>query len=549
MKVEQLLPNQEGMELSIDRQTLERVAICASLSTTACLARYRLIDPGQHFGALIDSAKNVAPELPHHRTRMRVDADANVHILLLDEADTLLWESHPLPLEEFDYRDVVNVLARFNAWRVSGSSQTRCAHTVDWQYPLIPEANTYRSMFESLSDGDVEVYFGEEIRARLHKMIAPLGLRPPHRRMTCRIPEYPYLHGATSVQILTNAGVVFAHTQFSASQALVRLSPEELEELLQRYVALLQGIQRPIMLGKPTLPMKQPRQPEVVASVQGDLFGGEPIPIAPVVAAVNATATKAANDDAEVDQSPLSLELGLLRIAGQRAELPTVPLKLYPQIKKILTAAGAVYKRGGFDFPPHLNPMEVIELLRAGETINPKKDYQFFETPPDVAKRVVEALGDIQGRRVLEPSAGRGALADLAKAAGADVVTVEAWDLNAKVLRDKGFIVHEADFLQLTPADIGMFDAIVANPPFTRNADIRHVEHMLSFLKPGGVLSTITSAHWDTASHATAARFKQWIADKGVYVEEIPAGAFKSSGTSVPSRHLVYHANKVAHAA
>jgi predicted RNA methylase len=187
-------------------------------------------------------------------------------------------------------------------------------------------------------------------------------------------------------------------------------------------------------------------------------------------------------------------------------------------------------------------------LLRAGETINPKKDYQFFETP-DVAKRVVEALGDIQGRRVLEPSAGRGALADLAKAAGADVVTVEAWDLNAKVLRDKGFIVHEADFLQLTPADIGMFDAIVANPPFTRNADIRHIEHMLSFLKPGGVLSTITSAHWDIANHAHAKRFKQWIANAGVTVEEVPAGTFKESGTSVPTRHLIYVNNKAAIAA
>ena len=225
MKVEQLLPNQEGMELSIDRQTLERVAICASLATTACLARYRLIDPGQHVGSLIDSAKKCAPELPQHRTRMRVDADANFQILLLDEADTLLWESHPLPLEEVDYRDVVNVLARFNARRVSGSSQTRCAHTVDWQYPLIPEANTYRSMFESLTDGNVEVNFGQEIRVRLQKMVAPLGLKPPHRLMTCRIPEYPYLHAAIAVEIISNAGVVFATTEFSTSNALMRLGP------------------------------------------------------------------------------------------------------------------------------------------------------------------------------------------------------------------------------------------------------------------------------------------------------------------------------------
>lgn len=559
MKVEQLLPTTSpGQELFIDRETLRRVGVCSRLASTDCLARYRLIHPGQPLGAMIEAAKARAPELPTHHTRVSLDEHANVIVLLMNEAaDPVLWKSEPMTMEDNDYRDAVNVLARFNAWHVRRDAQIRSAHSVDWLYPLIPEANTYRSMFESLTDGDFEVHLGDEIRWRISKMIAPLGLKPPHRRMTCRIPEYPYLHEVTSVSIPTNAGVVFASTEYSSLRhALAMFGPGELTDLLERYVALLQGIHRPIFQDQQATPSTQRAQSEAVAecSPQGDLFGGTSstmgsTPITPLATAAISTVAEAANEDEVTDESPISKELGLLRITGQRADLPTVQLRLYPQIKTLLLTAGASYKRGGFEFPSHLNPIEVIECLRAGETVNPKKDYQFFETPDELAIRVVEATGDVRGRRVLEPSAGRGKLADLAKAAGAEVVTVEAWDLNAKVLRDKGYVVHEGDFLSLTPADLGLFDAIVANPPFSRNADIRHVEHMLTFLKPGGVLSVITSAHWDIANHAHAKRFKQWIANAGVTVEEVPAGTFKASGTSVPTRHLIYINNKSAIAA
>jgi hypothetical protein len=116
-------------------------------------------------------------------------------------------------------------------------------------------------------------------------MIAPLGLRPPHRRMTCRIPEYPYLHEATRSNPHKRRRGLRQYPVFSHRHALARLGPEELEDLLQRYVALLQGIQRPIMLGKPTTPI------DATASTGGrsQQFRGislvaQPIPIAPVVA-------------------------------------------------------------------------------------------------------------------------------------------------------------------------------------------------------------------------------------------------------------------------
>jgi len=46
----------------------------------------------------------------------------------------------------------------------------------------------------------------------------------------------------------------------------------------------------------------------------------------------------------------------------------------------------------------------------AGEVTDFQKLYQFYETPPELARRMV-ALADVRdGQKVLEPSAGRGAI-------------------------------------------------------------------------------------------------------------------------------------------
>ncbi len=50
--------------------------------------------------------------------------------------------------------------------------------------------------------------------------------------------------------------------------------------------------------------------------------------------------------------------------------------------------------------------------------------------------------------------------------------------------------VHCADFLQLN-GDMGAFDRVVMNPPFENGADIKHIQHALGMLKPGGRLVAI----------------------------------------------------------
>ena len=57
---------------------------------------------------------------------------------------------------------------------------------------------------------------------------------------------------------------------------------------------------------------------------------------------------------------------------------------------------------------------------------------------------------------------------------------------------------RQADFLECN-GDLGTFDRIVMNPPFTNGDDIKHIMHALKMLKPGGRLVAIC-CHAKTAN-------------------------------------------------
>jgi protein-L-isoaspartate O-methyltransferase len=154
---------------------------------------------------------------------------------------------------------------------------------------------------------------------------------------------------------------------------------------------------------------------------------------------------------------------------------------------------------------------------------------QLFPTPRDLAARAV-ALADIQpGQRVLEPSAGTGALLGAMGgqmfAHNPDAGEVVAVEINARLsdrLRAEYPLtdVRCADFLSCN-GDLGAFDRILMNPPFKDGADILHVRHALGFLKPGGRLVAIVAG----GPRQEAAL--QPIADSW---EPLPAGTFEGTG-------------------
>jgi phospholipid N-methyltransferase len=210
----------------------------------------------------------------------------------------------------------------------------------------------------------------------------------------------------------------------------------------------------------------------------------------------------------------------------------------YLQVKKLLESRGGKWKGGkmsGFVFDSDAGA--IYDSICSGDLENKKNVYQFFPTPDEIADRMVEKL-DVQLKEdmnVLEPSAGRGALINAFHREFPDVV-VEAWEINPdcyyalEQLENVRLVKY--DFMEL-PDDEEMYDYIIANPPFAKNADIKHFKRMFNLLKKGGRLCCILSSHALEASGREETEFKKWLYSLNPEVEALPAGTFKAAGTDV----------------
>ncbi len=115
-----------------------------------------------------------------------------------------------------------------------------------------------------------------------------------------------------------------------------------------------------------------------------------------------------------------------------------------------------------------------------------------FYTPMPLVERLIEWADLYEGCSVLEPSAGDGRIVHALKAAGADVFACEIDETLHPAITDAGAIMLARDFLSLTPqAYAAPYSRIVMNPPFTRDAWKRHVEHAWTLLGPHGKLLAI----------------------------------------------------------
>lgn len=154
--------------------------------------------------------------------------------------------------------------------------------------------------------------------------------------------------------------------------------------------------------------------------------------------------------------------------------------------------------------------------------------FQLFQTPPELAARLVASLDLEDGARVLEPSAGLGRLLDaVAALKPAEVVAVDVSPAcTGELFRQErdGVTIKQRDFLAVSPEELGTFDAVVMNPPFHMRADVRHILHALKFLRPGGRCAAVCL---DTPHRSAALRR---LADSW---EELPPETFRAEGTSV----------------
>lgn len=218
-----------------------------------------------------------------------------------------------------------------------------------------------------------------------------------------------------------------------------------------------------------------------------------------------------------------------LRIASQ------LDSKLYGRVDKALKGMGAKWASAKNAHVFKVEAAPVIAAALGTGAITTDRDWEFFATPNALVQKMLSKVTLRPGMKACEPNGGEGAIAlELAKVLGRENVhCYELMPRNAATLAGLGFPVVEGDFLAQAPSP--RYEVILMNPPFANLADTLHIEHAAKFLKPGGELVAIASPSWQTRSTARAIAFREWLAGLDADIEAIPAGAFKESGTDIPT--------------
>src|SRR3569833_1464955 len=204
--------------------------------------------------------------------------------------------------------------------------------------------------------------------------------------------------------------------------------------------------------------------------------------------------------------------------------------KIYIAVNEVLENIGGKWnkKLKGHIFDE--DPTEKIDqIILTGESVDEKKLYQFYETPKEVVRRMIELANIEPHMAVLEPSAGHGAIADAVRETGASVRCCELDMKKVGILQEKGYIVVAGDFLA---NEWQLYDRVLMNPPFTIQQDIDHVTRAFDILGPQGKLIAIMSPGFTFRQNKKSLEFKKLV-DYCGYWENLPENTFKESGTGI----------------
>jgi type I restriction-modification system DNA methylase subunit len=214
------------------------------------------------------------------------------------------------------------------------------------------------------------------------------------------------------------------------------------------------------------------------------------------------------------------------KVEGDKLYLPDTQLdrKLYTSVNKVLVAIGGKWNRSAKAHIFKTDIEEIIEeILASGEYTSEKKDFQFFETPPDVVDQLLDLADIRKGELVLEPSAGKGRIASRVPCCDC----VELNPINREYLKSSGYNVVGEDFLEFS----GEYDVIIANPPFSKQQDISHIIRMVKLAKRRVVSVASASILFRTNKKTEA--FRKFVDDMGGTITPLPEKSFSKSGTNV----------------
>ncbi len=160
--------------------------------------------------------------------------------------------------------------------------------------------------------------------------------------------------------------------------------------------------------------------------------------------------------------------------------------------------------------------------------------YQFYPTPQWLGRYMIERAEIEEGDIILEPSAGDGRLLRLLREQLGESVCLECCELMPEhrvSLREQGWKVVASDFLSLHR--YAHYTRIIANPPFTRGQDMRHIKHMYALLACGGRMVSVMSAHHLTAMVEPFVSFRRWLESVDATQEIFPESTFQDLGIDV----------------
>lgn len=221
-----------------------------------------------------------------------------------------------------------------------------------------------------------------------------------------------------------------------------------------------------------------------------------------------------------------------------------VEKELFSKAKQFFEHLGGKWNRSAASFKFGFDPDPLIQAVLDLGVMPEKNPTAYYPTPRQAILEMMLYVDESRIRvgsetRILEPSAGTGAIAEYIRsimADGATLDTVEFLEANQRVLQNKGFNPFCGDFLSFDAEE--KYDIIVMNPPFSVKGDstayITHINHALTLLKPDGNLVAITPKGWRSNSSAKEVEFRDLVAHYSCdEVGELASGTFKESGTNV----------------
>ncbi|MCW2195060.1 phospholipid N-methyltransferase [Bradyrhizobium elkanii] len=226
-----------------------------------------------------------------------------------------------------------------------------------------------------------------------------------------------------------------------------------------------------------------------------------------------------------------------LEVVGEIMAEPS-PVETVPEVVPVAPAEASRHLPDTADLPApsSADTFEAMRAMLKGGGVQVVVAPQLFPTSHALAGDVAE-LADIRdGHRVLEPSAGTGVLIEAARRNVDGYIDIVAVEINPTLARGlagrfPGVKVINADFLEVDSSEmVGKFDRILMNSPFERGADIRHIEHARTFLRPGGRLVAIC---------ADGPRQRAKFEPIATEYRALPAGSFKAAGTMVNTALVV----------